>query len=53
MPDELKTCPEHGERKVIGYDVVETLEFERPQLKVRVTSAGGEAERAGPDLGLP
>ena len=33
----VKHCPEHGERKVIGYDRVETLEFERPKLKVRVT----------------
>ena len=37
VPDELKHCPQHGERKSIGYDVVETLEFERPKLRVRVT----------------
>jgi transposase len=37
VPDEVKHCPEHGEREVIGYDRVETLEFERPKLKVRVT----------------
>ena len=36
-PDEMKRCAEHGERKLIGYDRVETLEFERPKLKVRVT----------------
>lgn len=35
--DEQKQCPEHGERQVVGYDVTETLEFERPKLKVRVT----------------
>ena len=28
---------QHGERKLIGYDRQETLEFERPKLKVRVT----------------
>ena len=37
MPEDLKRCAEHGERKLIGYDRVETLEFERPKLKVRVT----------------
>jgi transposase len=37
VPDEVKQCATHGERKLIGYDRVETLEFERPKLKVRVT----------------
>ena len=37
VPEELKHCPEHGARKPIGYDEVETLEFERPKLRVRVT----------------
>ena len=37
VPDELKHCLQHGERKLIGYDVVETLEFERPKLRVRQT----------------
>jgi transposase len=37
VADELKHCPQHGERKLIGYDVVETLEFERPKLRVRQT----------------
>jgi len=37
VPDEAKHCPEHGERTIIGYDRLETLEFERPKLKVRVT----------------
>lgn len=35
--EEQKTCDEHGARKVIGYDRQETLEFERPKLRVRVT----------------
>jgi transposase len=30
-------CQEHGPRQIIGYDVTETLEFERPKLRVRVT----------------
>jgi transposase len=37
VPDELKHCPEHGQRILIGYDETETLEFERPKLRVRVT----------------
>lgn len=30
-------CATHGERRLIGYDVLETLEFLRPVLRVRVT----------------
>jgi transposase len=37
VPDEVKHCATHGERKPIGHDRVETLEMERPKLKVRVT----------------
>jgi len=36
-PDEVKHCATHGDRKVIGYDRQETLEFVPPKLKVRVT----------------
>jgi transposase len=34
---EQTQCAEHGERQLIGYDTTETLEFERPKLRVRVT----------------
>jgi transposase len=37
VPEDVKHCPQHGARQRIGYDRVETLEFERPQLRVRVT----------------
>lgn len=37
VSEEIKTCPVHGPRKVIGHDRRETLEFERPKLRVRVT----------------
>jgi transposase len=37
VPKDVKHCPQHGERTLIGYDSVETLEFERPRLRVRVT----------------
>jgi transposase len=36
-PEDLKHCPEHGERKVIGYDLTETLKMKRPELYVEVT----------------
>ena len=37
VPEHVKQCPQHGKRTLIGYDSVETLEFERPKLRVRVT----------------
>jgi transposase len=35
--EELKNCPTHGERQLMGYDRTETLEIVRPKLRVRVT----------------
>ena len=35
--EELRNCPTHGERQIMGYDQTETLEFLRPVLRVRVT----------------
>jgi hypothetical protein len=32
-PDEMKNCPEHGERKIIGYDVTNT--FPMPKCSFR------------------
>src|SRR5690242_13858961 len=37
VADDQKQCPEHGPKVLIGYDTTETLEFERPKLRVRVT----------------
>lgn len=37
LPESQKHCPEHGPKQFIGYDVTQTLEIERPKLKVRVT----------------
>jgi len=37
VPEEVANCPEHGPRKQIGEDRTETLEFQRPKLRVRVT----------------
>jgi transposase len=36
-PPDQQQCPRHGQREVVGYDVAETLEFLRPQLRVRRT----------------
>ena len=37
VPDAEQHCAAHGSRLLIGYDTTETLEFERPKLRVRVT----------------
>ena len=37
VPAEQQRCAEHGPKQIIGYDVTERLEFERPKLRVRVT----------------
>ena len=50
--DEVKHCPQHGERKIIGYDVVETLEFERPKLRVRQTKYPKYVCQDQPDCGV-
>jgi transposase len=50
--EETKHCPEHGQRKLIGYDVQETLVFERPKLKVRVTKIGKYACESQPECGV-
>jgi transposase len=36
-PPEASTCPTHGAKKLIGHDRQETLEYEPPKVKVRVT----------------
>lgn len=41
-PADLRRCDRHGERTLIGYDRVETLEFERPRLRVRVTKVSAQ-----------
>lgn len=37
VAEQVAICPTHGPRQRIGEDRIETLEFERPKLKVRVT----------------
>ncbi len=52
VPEHIKHCPRHGERTLIGHDRVETLEFERPKLRVRVTKYPKYACSRHPDCGL-
>ena len=40
VSDAVKNCMAHGERQFIGYDLIETLEYLRPVLRVRVTKIG-------------
>ena len=51
-PEDVKHCPQHGERKLVGHDAVETLEFERPKLRVRVTKYPKYACENQPQCGL-
>ena len=51
-PQEATHCPEHGARKLIGYDEQETLVFERPKLKVLVTKIPKFACEGAPQCGV-
>jgi transposase len=52
LPDAFKDCLEHGRRKLIGYDCTETLEFERPRLRVRVTKYPKYICEGSPECGV-
>ena len=55
VPDEMTTCPTHGERTLLPesmWDQTETLEFERPKLKVRVTKFPKYACQGEPQCGI-
>jgi len=52
VTEELRICPEHGERKLIGYDLVETLEYIPPKLRVRVTKFPKYVCANEPDCGV-
>src|SRR5262249_40737985 len=47
-----KQCSEHGEREIVGYDQTESLEFQRPKLRVRVTKYPKYACPGHPECGL-
>ena len=52
VPEDKKTCPTHGERKVIGYDWQETLEVVPAKLLVRRTGIPKLACPADPACGV-
>jgi transposase len=52
VPDAAQTCPTHGAKKLIGHDRLETLVFERPKLKVRVTVIPKYACEKSPECGV-
>ena len=52
VSDETKNCATHGEKTLIGHDRQETLEFERPKLKVRVTLIPKFACVKSPECGV-
>lgn len=52
VPAEEQHCAEHGAKQIIGYDVTERLEFERPKLRVRVTKYPKFACPAHPECGV-
>jgi len=45
-------CTQHGARAVVGHDLTETLEFERPKLRVRVTKYPKYACPGYPECGI-
>jgi len=52
VPVSEKQCVAHGPREIIGYDRTETLEFERPKLRVRVTKYPKYVCQDHPECGL-
>jgi transposase len=50
--EDAKQCAEHGPKQLIGYDTTETLEFERPKLKIRVTKYAKYACPSEPECGV-
>jgi transposase len=52
VPESERQCDEHGVKTIIGYDTTETLEYERPKLRVRVTKYPKYACCHAPDCGI-
>jgi len=52
IPEGMDECEQHGKRKIIGYEYTETLEYERPKLRVRVTKYPKFVCEGSPDCGL-
>ena len=55
VPDEVKTCAEHGERVLLPEDMwatTTTLEFERPKLRARITKYPKYSCKNEPECGI-
>jgi transposase len=52
VPEDVKNCAAHGPRQLIGYDTTETLEYEPPKLRVRVTKYAKYACPQDPTCGV-
>lgn len=52
VPENERTCPEHGEREVIGYDWQETLKIVPPKLVVVRTGIPKLACRQAQECGV-
>jgi transposase len=52
VPDEVAVCPTHGPRKRIGVISLETLEYQPPKLRVRVTLIPKYACEGAPECGV-
>jgi transposase len=55
VPDEVKTCAEHGERILLPesmWDTTTTLEFERPKLRARLTKYPKYTCKDAPECGI-
>jgi transposase len=52
VPGEIKNCPQHGARQIIGYDVTETLMRDPPRLWVLQTKYPKYACPTDPSCGI-
>ena len=52
VPESMATCPKHGPRKIIGFDLTETLSYTRPKLIVIVTKYPKFACASNPECGI-
>jgi len=52
VPEDVKHCATHGERKLIGYDRQQTLILKRPELEVLVTLIPKFACEDAPECGV-
>jgi transposase len=52
VPDEMRWCPIHGDREIIGHDYQETLMFEQPKLWVRRLAIPKFGCKRSPECGV-